>query len=77
VSPALIEIVLVGLNVDRGLRDAVTGDLIEERAGLATTHGERDADRLRARQLARHAGGPDTTPLRGRLGRVVRKWRNW
>ena len=44
-SLALIETVLAGLNVDRALRDAITGDLIEERAELAAAHGDRFADR--------------------------------
>jgi hypothetical protein len=58
VSPAVVETVLVetvlaGLNVDRDLRDAITGDLIEERAGLAAVYGERSADRWMRRQILR------------------------
>jgi hypothetical protein len=53
VSPAVVESVLAGLNVDRGLRDAITGDLIEERARLAALHGERTADRWMRQQILR------------------------
>jgi hypothetical protein len=49
-SPSVLEIVLAGLNVDRELRDAITGDLIEERARLAEMHGARRADRWLRRQ---------------------------
>jgi hypothetical protein len=52
-SPAVVEIVLAGLNVDRDLRDAITGDLIEERAELAAVHGERSADRWMRQQVLR------------------------
>ena len=52
-SPALVETLLAGLNVDRGLRDAITGDLIEERAELAAVHGERSADRWMRQQILR------------------------
>jgi hypothetical protein len=53
VSPAILEIVLAGLNVDRSLRDAITGDLIEEHAALAAVHGERSADRWMRQQILR------------------------
>ena len=53
VSPALLDIVLAGLNVDRGLRDAITGDLIEERAHVAATRGERIANRWMRQQILR------------------------
>jgi hypothetical protein len=53
VSPAVVETVLAGLNVDRALRDAITGDLIEERAELAAAHGERAADRWMRQQILR------------------------
>jgi hypothetical protein len=53
VSPAVVETVLAGLNVDRDLRDAITGDLIEEHAELAAVHGERSADRWVRRQILR------------------------
>ncbi len=52
-SPAVLEIVLAGLNVDHGLRDAITGDLIEEHAQLAAIHGERSADRWMRQQILR------------------------
>lgn len=52
-SPTTVETVLAGLNVDRALRDAITGDLIEERAELAAIHGERRADRWMRRQILR------------------------
>jgi hypothetical protein len=51
VSPTVLDTVLVGLNVDRGVRDAVTGDLLEERAAVAAVHGERRADRWLRRQI--------------------------
>jgi hypothetical protein len=53
VSPAILETVLAGLNVDRGLRDAIVGDLLEERAELAAVHGERIADRWMRQQIFR------------------------
>ena len=52
-TPAIVETVLAGLNVDRGLRDAIIGDLIEERAKLAALHGERSADRWMRQQILR------------------------
>jgi hypothetical protein len=51
VRPAVVETVLAGLNVDRDLRDAITGDLLEERARLAAVHGERTADRWVRQQM--------------------------
>jgi hypothetical protein len=53
VSLTALEIVLAGLNVDRDLRDAITGDLLEERAELAAVHGERSADRWMWQQILR------------------------
>jgi hypothetical protein len=53
VTPAVLETVLAGLNVERSLRDAITGDLIEERAKLAAIHGERSADRWMRQQILR------------------------
>jgi hypothetical protein len=44
VSASMLDTVLAGLNVDRELRDAITGDLLEERAALAAVHGERRAN---------------------------------
>lgn len=52
-SPALIETVLAGLNVDRDLRDAITGDLLEGHAAVAAVHGERGADRWMRREMLR------------------------
>jgi hypothetical protein len=52
VSPSVLEILLAGLNVDRALRDAVIGDLMEERAALGAVHGERRAARWIRRQIA-------------------------
>jgi hypothetical protein len=51
VSPSILDTVLVGLNVDRDLRDAITGDLLEERAALAAVHGERRADHWMRHQI--------------------------
>lgn len=51
--PAVVEIVLAGLNMDRGLRDAIAGDLIEERAEVAAVHGKRSADRWMRQQMLR------------------------
>jgi hypothetical protein len=53
VSPAVIETVLAGLNVDRGLRDAIVGDLVEEHAARAAVQGERSADRWVRQQVLR------------------------
>jgi hypothetical protein len=52
-TPAVIETVLAGFNVDRVLREAITGDLMEERAQLAAVHGERSADRWVMQQMLR------------------------
>lgn len=52
-SPELLETVLAGLAVDRDLRDAITGDLLEERAALAAAGGERAADRWLRSQVLR------------------------
>ena len=52
-SPAFIETVLAGLNVDRDLRDAITGDLLEGHAAFAVVHGERGADRWMRREMLR------------------------
>jgi hypothetical protein len=48
-----VETVLAGLNVDRDLRDAITGDLLEARAELAALHGERRADRWMRNEMLR------------------------
>jgi hypothetical protein len=53
VSLSVLDIVLAGLNVDCGLRDAITGDLLEERAACAAIHGERTADRWMRQQIFR------------------------
>lgn len=52
-SPGLLDIALTGLNVDRGLREAIIGDLVEERTQLAAAHGERFADRWMLSQALR------------------------
>src|SRR5688572_19462118 len=52
-SPAVIETVLAGLNVDRDLRDAITGDLLEGHAAFAAVHGQRGADRWMRREILR------------------------
>ena len=50
---ALLDIALAGLNVDRGLREAIIGDLTEERTELASVRGERFARWWMARQILR------------------------
>ena len=50
-NPSVLDIVLVGLNAERELRDAIIGDLIEERAAVAAVQGERRADRWIRRQI--------------------------
>ena len=52
-SPEIVETVLAGLNVDRDLREAITGDLIEERTKLVAVRGERGADRWMRQQILR------------------------
>jgi hypothetical protein len=52
-SPGILDVALAGLNVDRGLREAIIGDLVEERAGLAAARGERFADRWMISQVLR------------------------
>jgi len=52
-SARILEVALAGLNVDRELREAIIGDLVEERAQLAATRGERVADRWMFGQVLR------------------------
>jgi hypothetical protein len=52
-SPSVVETVLAGLNVDRTVREAITGDMIEERTALAALLGERRADRWMQWQIIR------------------------
>jgi hypothetical protein len=52
-SPAVLDTVLAGLNVDRALRDAITGDLMEVGAEIAATQGQRRADRWMRQQILR------------------------
>ena len=52
-SPTVVDVVLAGLNVDRDLRDAITGDLMEERAVLAAVRGEPAANRWMRQQVLR------------------------
>jgi hypothetical protein len=52
-SPEIVETVLAGLNVDRDLREAITGDLIEGRSKLMTARGQRVADRWMRQQVLR------------------------
>lgn len=52
-SLVLLETVLAGLNVDGPLRDAIAGDLIEERAERAAVDGDRSADRWMRQQILR------------------------
>jgi hypothetical protein len=52
-SVRLIDIALAGLNVERGLRDALIGDLIEARTDVATASGERSANRWLRREILR------------------------
>jgi hypothetical protein len=51
--PETVEIILAGLNVDRDAREAITGDLIEERAKLAAVRGNRNANRWMRQQIVR------------------------
>jgi hypothetical protein len=48
---SILETLLAGLNVDRDLRDAVIGDLREERARRAASHGDAGAERWLRRQI--------------------------
>ena len=52
-SPTVLDIVLAGLNVERGLREALIGDLMEESAELAAAHGVRSANRWLRWQVMR------------------------
>jgi hypothetical protein len=52
-SPDILDIALTGLNVDRGLREAIIGDLVEERTELAAARGERFADWWMLSQMLR------------------------
>jgi hypothetical protein len=52
-SSRMLEAALAGLNVDPGLREAIIGDLVEERAELAAARGERFADRWMFGQVLR------------------------
>ncbi len=50
-SLTTLDIILAGLNVDRSLRDAITGDLLEERAVVAALQGEHGANRWMRQQI--------------------------
>jgi hypothetical protein len=50
---AVLETVLAGLNVDPSLRDAIAGDLLEERAVIAAAYGEHNAERWVRSQVLR------------------------
>ena len=52
-SPTLIDIVLAGLNVNRDVRDAITGDLLEERSSLVALRGEDAANNWMRLQVLR------------------------
>jgi hypothetical protein len=52
-TPRTLHIALAALNVDRGLREAIVGDLVEERTVLAAARGERFADRWVVSQVLR------------------------
>jgi hypothetical protein len=52
-TPAALDTLLVGLNVDPGVRDGIIGDLVEERAEWASVHGERSADAWVRHQIVR------------------------
>lgn len=69
--PAIVDIVLAGLNVDRELRDAISGDLIEGRARLAETHGGRYADWWVWRQVFVSVPSLVQSSARGQAGSVL------
>ena len=52
-SPGILDVALTALNVDRGLREAIVGDLVEEHAEIAATRGERVADWWMFSQMVR------------------------
>jgi hypothetical protein len=54
-SPELLDVALTGLNVDRELREAIIGDMIEEHAEIAATRGNRLANWWIVSQLLRSA----------------------
>ena len=49
----LLEVALAGLNVNSELRDAIVGDLVEERTELAAVRGERFSDGWMSSQVLR------------------------
>jgi len=65
-----VEIALTGLGVDRELRDAIIGDLVEEQAELAAVHGPRFANRWLLGQLVRSAPSLTHAALRAGGGRT-------
>jgi hypothetical protein len=52
-SLAFIEVVLAGLNVERDVRDAIAGDLLEERSTRAAACGDDAANRWMRLQIVR------------------------
>jgi hypothetical protein len=52
-SPGFLEIALIGLNVDPVLREAIIGDLVEERTQMAAECGESFANRWMLSQMGR------------------------
>jgi hypothetical protein len=54
-SPELLDVALTGLNVDRELREAIIGDMVEEHAEIAAARGNRLANWWIVSQLLRSA----------------------
>src|SRR5215207_1156131 len=54
-SPEMLDVALTGLNVSRELREAIIGDMVEERVELAAARGDRFANWWMASQLLRSA----------------------
>ena len=48
---SVLETLMAGLNVDRDVRDAIVGDLLEERARCAAIDGDAGAERWLRRQI--------------------------
>ena len=67
----MLDIVLAGLNVDRGVREAIIGDLVEERSELAAVRGERFANRWMVSQTVRSLPTLSLRALRADGGRAV------
>jgi len=67
----ILDIVFAGLNVDRALREAIIGDLVEEHSELAAERGDQFADRWIFSQIVRSLPALSLAVLRAVGGRAI------